>query len=81
MCSGFSLLADTLLNVLRLSARSGTSLAFAREGIRAYTNPHNNSEYRVNGVFFNIPEFYDAFPEIRPDDALYRNVSMRPVIG
>jgi putative endopeptidase len=45
-----------------------------------YTDPHSELRYRVNGVLFNVPEFYDTFPEIRPGDALYRNESMRPVI-
>ncbi len=45
-----------------------------------YTDPHSELKYRVNGPLFNVPEFYDAFPEIQPDDALYRNESMRPVI-
>ena len=45
-----------------------------------YTDPHSELKYRVNGPLFNIPEFYTAFPEIQPGDALYRNVSMRPVI-
>jgi putative endopeptidase len=45
-----------------------------------YTDPHSEIKYRVNGALFNVPEFYDAFPEILPGDALYRNVSMRPVI-
>jgi putative endopeptidase len=45
-----------------------------------YTDPHSDNKYRVDGVVFNIPEFYDAFPEIQPGDALYRNASERPVI-
>jgi len=44
------------------------------------TDPHSANKYRVDGVVFNIPEFYDAFPEVQPGDALYRNVSDRPVI-
>lgn len=44
------------------------------------TNPHAPERFRVNGVLFNIPEFYEAFPEIRPGDALYREVEERPVI-
>lgn len=44
------------------------------------TDPHSAYKYRVNGVFFNIPEFYEAFPEIQPGDAMYRNASERPVI-
>jgi putative endopeptidase len=34
----------------------------------------------VNGVLFNIPEFYEAFPEIGPGDPLYRAPGKRPVI-
>ena len=48
--------------------------------LRTLSNPHSANKYRVNGVFFNIPEFYEAFPEIRHGDALYRNESDRPVI-
>nr|WP_284738362.1 M13 family metallopeptidase [Methanoculleus sp. CWC-02] len=44
------------------------------------TDPHSPEKFRVNGVLFNIPEFYEAFPEIRPGDALYREVGERPVI-
>lgn len=54
-----------------------------REGLTrtlVYTDPHSELKYRVNGALFNIPEFYEAFPEIRPGDVLYRNMSMRPVI-
>jgi len=44
------------------------------------TDPHSPGKFRVNGVLFNIPEFYEAFPEIGPCDALYREVEERPVI-
>jgi putative endopeptidase len=47
---------------------------------RVYTDPHSANRYRVNGVMFNIPEFYEAFPEVQPTDALYRDVELRPVI-
>lgn len=47
---------------------------------RVYTDPHSVKKFRVNGPLFNVPEFYEAFPEIQPGDALYRNVSQRPVI-
>ncbi|WP_292520231.1 M13 family metallopeptidase [Methanoculleus sp.] len=43
-------------------------------------DPHSPAKFRVNGVLFNIPEFYEAFPEIGPGDALYREVEERPVI-
>ena len=47
---------------------------------RVYTDPHSANRYRVNGVMFNIPEFYEAFPEVQPTDALYRDAEVRPVI-
>lgn len=47
---------------------------------QVYTNPHTVGKYRINGALFNIPEFYEAFPEIQPGDVLYRNASQRPVI-
>jgi putative endopeptidase len=48
--------------------------------LRALTDPHSPPKYRVDGVLYNIPEFYQAFLEVRPGDALYRNVTGRPVI-
>jgi putative endopeptidase len=36
------------------------------------TNVHSPSKFRVDGVVFNMPEFYQAFPEIKPGDRLYR---------
>jgi putative endopeptidase len=47
---------------------------------RVYTDPHSAQKFRVNGPLFDVPEFYQAFPEIQPGDTLYRNVSERPVI-
>ncbi|WP_332448979.1 M13 family metallopeptidase [Methanoculleus sp.] len=44
------------------------------------TDPHSPKKFRTNGVLFNIPEFYEAFPEIQPGDALYREARERPVI-
>jgi len=44
------------------------------------TDPHSPERFRVNGVLFNIPEFYEAFGEIRPGNILYREVEDRPVI-
>jgi putative endopeptidase len=41
---------------------------------------HSPSKFRVNGVVFNMPEFYKAFPEIKPGDKLYRAENERPVI-
>ncbi len=47
---------------------------------QVYTDPHTTPRYRVNGALFNIPEFYEAFPQIGPGDGLYRSVEERPVI-
>ncbi len=44
------------------------------------TEPHSPSRYRVNGVVFNMPEFYKAFPNVKPGDKLYKHESERPVI-
>jgi putative endopeptidase len=41
---------------------------------------HSPSKFRVNGVVYNVPEFYKAFPSIKPGDKLYRPESERPVI-
>lgn len=45
-----------------------------------YTDPHTPNKFRVNGVLFNIPEFYEVFPEIKPGDTLYRSLDERPII-
>jgi putative endopeptidase len=44
------------------------------------TDMHSPAKYRVNGVVFNIPEFYMAFPNVKPGDKLYRQENKRPVI-
>jgi putative endopeptidase len=44
------------------------------------TNMHSPSRFRVNGVVFNVPEFYKAFSSVKPGDKLYRPESERPVI-
>ena len=44
------------------------------------TNMHSANRFRVNGVVFNMPEFYKAFPSVKPGDKLYRIESERPVI-
>ncbi|VVB64671.1 Peptidase family M13 [uncultured archaeon] len=47
---------------------------------RALTDTHSPARFRVNGVVFNVPEFYKAFPSVKPGDELYRPESERPVI-
>ena len=46
----------------------------------ALTDTHSPARFRVNGVVFNVPEFYRAFPGVKPADKLYRPESERPVI-
>ena len=43
-------------------------------------NPHSPGKYRVNGIVFNMPEFYAAFPDIGPGDSLYIPEDKRAVI-
>ena len=47
---------------------------------RTLTNMHSPAKFRVNGVVFNVPEFYKVFPSVKPGDKLYRPESERPVI-
>lgn len=47
---------------------------------QALTNTHSPARFRVDGVVFNVPEFYKAFPTVKPGDKLYRPESERPVI-
>ncbi|AKB29210.1 Metallopeptidase [Methanosarcina siciliae T4/M] len=47
---------------------------------RALTDTHSPARFRVNGVVFNLPEFYRAFPSVKPADKLYRPENERPVI-
>ncbi|HWQ19872.1 MAG TPA: M13 family metallopeptidase [Methanotrichaceae archaeon] len=44
------------------------------------TNPHSPQQFRVDGVVFNMPEFYEAFPDVKPGDEMYRPEEKRPVI-
>ncbi len=39
---------------------------------RLLTDPHSPSEYRVNGIVANMPEFHRAF-DVKPGDKLYRS--------
>ena len=47
---------------------------------RVKTDEHSPAKVRINGVVYNMPEFYAAFPDIKPGDKLYRVAEQRPVI-
>jgi putative endopeptidase len=47
---------------------------------RVKTDEHSPARVRINGVVYNVPEFYKAFPQVKPGDKLYRPVDERPVI-
>jgi putative endopeptidase len=44
------------------------------------TDPHSPGKYRINGIVYNMPEFYAAFPDVGPDDELYIPVKQRTVV-
>jgi putative endopeptidase len=44
------------------------------------TDMHSPARFRVNGVVFNVPEFYKAFPSVKSGDKLYRPANRRPMI-
>ena len=46
----------------------------------ALTDTHSPARFRVNGVVFNMPQFYEAFPSVKLGDKLYRPEQERPVI-
>ena len=58
--------------------RESDTNAFLRTS--TLTNEHSPARFRINGVVFNVPEFYRAFPNVKPGDKLYRPESERPVI-
>jgi putative endopeptidase len=47
---------------------------------RVKTDEHSPSKARINCVVYNMPEFYAAFPDVKPGDKLFRPVEQRPVI-
>ena len=47
---------------------------------QALADSHSPFRFRVNGVVFNMPEFYKAFSSVKPVDKLYRPENERPVI-
>jgi putative endopeptidase len=47
---------------------------------RVKTDVHSPAKVRINGVVYNMPEFYAAFPDVKPGDKLFRVPKQRPVI-
>lgn len=47
---------------------------------RVKTDEHSPAKVRINGVVYNMPEFYEAFPNIKPGNKLFRAPEQRPVI-
>ncbi len=47
---------------------------------RIKTDEHSPAKARINGVVYNMPEFYAAFPSVKPGDKLFRAPEQRPVI-
>jgi putative endopeptidase len=47
---------------------------------RVLTDEHSPAKYRVNGVVYNMPEFYAAFPQVNQSNKLFRPEPARPVI-
>jgi putative endopeptidase len=47
---------------------------------RVKVDEHSPSKVRINGVVYNMPEFYAAFPNVKPGDKLFRPADQRPVI-
>ncbi len=47
---------------------------------RIKTDVHSPAKFRINGIVFNMPEFYAAFPDIGPDNEMFIPVDQRAVI-
>jgi len=47
---------------------------------RIKTDEHSPAKVRINGVVYNVPEFYEAFPSVKEGDKLFRPAAQRPVI-
>ena len=47
---------------------------------RVKTDVHSPAKVRINGVVYNMPEFYAAFPNVKAGDKLFRAPEQRPVI-
>jgi len=47
---------------------------------RVKTDEHSPAKVRINGIVYDMPEFYAAFPEVKPGDKLFRTPEQRPVI-
>jgi len=60
------------------SMQGSTTAEFLKAS--AVTDRHPWGKFRANAAPFNIPEFYDAFPDVGPGNSFYRSPEERPVI-
>ena len=73
-------LTDTQRFFLSYAQIWRTNMREAEIRKRVKTDEHSPAKARINGVVYNMPEFYSAFPDIKPGDKLFRAQEQRPVI-
>jgi putative endopeptidase len=73
-------LTDTQRFFLSYAQIWRTNMREAEIRKRVKTDEHSPAKARINGVVYNMPEFYSAFPDIKPGDKLFRAPEKRPVI-
>jgi len=73
-------LTDTQRFFLSYAQIWRTNMREAEIRKRVKTDEHSPAKARINGVVYNMPEFYSAFPDVKPGDKLFRAPEKRPVI-
>jgi putative endopeptidase len=72
--------ADTQRFFLSYAQIWRTNMRDAELRKRVKTDEHSPAKVRINGVVYNMPEFYAAFPSVKLGDKLFRGADQRPVI-